>query len=145
METKTSCTATGIKTSSNSCDVPTKKSILYIEDNSTNRELVRYIIDMRPNLVYLEAENGKEGLDFAQRHQPDLIFLDIHLPDMDGFTVLSHLAQAPETSDIPVIALTGNASAIDIPTGLAAGFKEILPKPIDIKKFFNVLDTILGS
>jgi CheY-like chemotaxis protein len=100
---------------------------------------------MRPNLVYLEAENGKKGLDFAQRHHPDLIFLDIHLPDMDGFTVLSHLSNTPETSDIPVIALTGNASAIDIPAGLAAGFKEILSKPINLKAFFNVLDTILGT
>jgi CheY-like chemotaxis protein len=143
METKKSYPATGTNISEQDAESFRKYTILYIEDNSTIRELVRYIIDLRPNLVYLEAENGKQGLELAQRHHPDLILLDIHLPDMDGFTVFSGLTHTPETSDIPVIALTGSASEIDIQKGLAAGFKKFLPKPIDIKEFYNALDTIL--
>ena len=76
---------------------------------------------------------------------PDRILLDINLPDMDGFTVLRRLVQAPETSNIPVIALTGNPAALDTQPGMAVGFKKILPKPIDIKEFFNALDTTLSA
>jgi len=143
METQKSCHVTGADTSDEACSSSGKYTILYIEDNSTNRELVRYIIDLRPNLVYIEAEYGEEGLQLALQHHPDLILLDLHLPDIDGFTVFSRLAKNPETSDIPVIALTGSASPTDIQKTRVAGFKKFLSKPIDIKAFYNALDSIL--
>ncbi len=121
-----------------------KYTVLYIEDNPTNRELVRHILELRSNFLYLEAENGKQGLQISKHHHPDLILLDIHLPDMDGFTVFKHLQNAPETADIPVIALTGSASPVDIQIGSAMGFKDFLSKPIDIKIFFAALDSALG-
>jgi CheY-like chemotaxis protein len=120
-----------------------KHTVLYIEDSSTNRQLVRYILDLRPDLTLLEAEDGTQGLEIARRHKPDLILLDIHLPDMDGFAVFKHLQNDPDTAHIPVVALSGSAAPADIERGMTVGFKKFLSKPIDIKLLFTTLDTIL--
>ena len=118
-----------------------KHTVLYIEDNSTNRELVRYILELRSNFIYLEAETGGEGLKLAQNHHPDLILLDINLPDMDGYTVFNRLQDDTKTADIPVIALTGKGP-LDEMGKETAGFTKFLSKPIDIKEFHNSLDAI---
>ena len=122
----------------------TKHTVLYIEDNSTNRQLVRYIIDMHPDLTLIEAENGTQGLEAARRFRPHLILLDIHLPDMDGFTVFRHLQSDPDTAHIPVVALSGSAAPSDIQRGNMTGFKKFLSKPINIMEFNSTLDAILG-
>ncbi len=144
MDPTTSCAENKVKTPEETG--PSKKQILlYIEDNSTNRELVRYIIDHRSGLIYLEAENGRQGLEMGKCHHPDLILLDIHLPDMDGFTVLRHLKSDPETADIPVIALTGSTTAADIRKASEIGFTKFLSKPINIKEFNSALDAALND
>jgi CheY-like chemotaxis protein len=119
-------------------------TVLYIEDNSTNRQLVRYIIDMHPGLTLIEAEDGKQGLEAARRFRPNLILLDIHLPDMDGFTIFKHLQSDPDTVHIPVVALSGSAAPRDIQRGMTTGFRKFLSKPIDIKEFNSTLSSILG-
>lgn len=121
-----------------------KHTVLYIEDNSTNRQLVRYIVDLRPELTLLEAEDGAQGLEMIRRHRPDLVLLDIHLPDMDGFTIFEQLQNDPDTAQIPVVALSGSAAPADIQRGMTVGFKKFLSKPINIKVFFSTLDTIFG-
>lgn len=121
---------------------PGKHTVLYIEDNSTIRQLLRYIIDLRPGITLLEAENGTQGLEMVQRHKPGLVLLDIHLPDMNGFTVFQHLQDNPDTANIPVVALSGSAAPSDIERGLKTGFVKFLPKPIDIKELLRTLDSI---
>jgi CheY-like chemotaxis protein len=122
---------------------PGKRTVLYIEDNSTIRQLLRYIIDLRPGFTLLEAENGAQGLEMARIHRPDLILLDIHLPDMNGFKVFEHLQKNPGTAKIPVVAMSGSAAPSDIEKGLRAGFKQFLSKPINIKEFLGTLDSIV--
>lgn len=121
-----------------------RQTLLYIEDNSTNRDLVRHILDPR-NLNYIEATNGRQGLEMGKLHHPDLILLDIYLPDMDGFTVFKHLQNDPDTADIPVVAVTGSIAPTDIRQGSEAGFAKFLHKPLDIKEFNITLDTILNG
>ena len=122
----------------------TKHTVLYIEDNSTNRQLVRYIFEMHPDLTLVEAEDGTQGLEAARRFRPHLILLDIHLPDMDGFTVFRHLQNDPDTAHIPVVALSGSAAPADIQRGKMTGFRKFLSKPINIMEFNSTLDAILG-
>ena len=144
MNTTTLSTADGRSSPEDAARSSRKHTVLYIEDNSTNRQLVRYIVDLRPDLTLLEAEDGAQGLEMVRHHRPDLILLDIHLPDMDGFTIFKQLQNDPDTAHIPVVALSGSAAPADIQRGMTVGFKKFLSKPINIKVFFSTLDTIFG-
>jgi CheY-like chemotaxis protein len=121
---------------------PGKHTVLYIEDNYTIRQLLRYILDLRPGITLLEAENGTQGLEMVLRHKPGLVLLDIHLPDMNGFTVFQHLQDNPDTASIPVVALSGSAAPSDIEKALKTGFMKFLPKPIDIKELLSTVDAV---
>jgi CheY-like chemotaxis protein len=77
--------------------------------------------------------------------QPDLILLDINLPEMSGYEVLRHLRDMEQTRDIPVVALSANAMANDLQRGEAAGFNGYLTKPINVKEFFAVVAAMLGE
>ena len=143
MNTDTSPLPDGQTSCKNAAVSSRKHTVLYIEDNSTIRQLLRYIIDLRPGLTLLEAENGAQGLEMVQCHKPDLILLDIHLPDMNGFMVFQHLQNNADTANIPVVALSGSAAPSDIEIGLKTGFKRFLPKPINIKELLSTLDSII--
>ncbi|MDR3630150.1 MAG: response regulator [Desulfocapsaceae bacterium] len=125
-------------------NVSAKRTVVYIEDNTTIRQLVRYIMEMHPDISLMEAETGTQGLAIIKQCQPDLILLDLHLPDMDGFTLFSLLQNDPMTVNIPVVALSGSAAPADIQRGKAIGFKRFLAKPINVKEFNSTLSTILG-
>lgn len=112
--------------------------ILYIEDNPQNMRLVRKIL-VHAGYEMLEAENGLTGLDVANAEQPDLILLDINLPDIDGFEVAQRLKASEAMALIPVIALTANAMVGDREKSLEAGCDGYLPKPIGRQ---DLLDTI---
>ena len=144
MDTKTPPLLDGQTSHEDTTGSPRKRIVLYIEDSSTNRQLLRCIIDLRPDLTLLEAEDGTQGLEMVRHHRPDLILLDIHLPDMDGFTVFKHLQKNPDTAHIPVVAMSGSAAPADIQRGLTAGFKKFLSKPINIRELYNTFDVILG-
>ncbi len=120
------------------------RSVLYIEDNPVNLKLVSQLIDKRTAIHLLSAEEPVSGIELAVEQQPDLILLDINLPEMSGYEVLRHLRERVETRDIPVIALSANAMADDLQRGEAAGFDGYLTKPIDVKAFFSVLEQALG-
>ncbi len=120
-----------------------ERSLLYIEDNPANLRLVEEILMERPGLKFLSATQVPEGLEIARKLQPDLIILDINLPEMDGFKALKHLQNYDETYKIPVIALSANAMKKDIKKGLEAGFREYLTKPLDINQFLNSIDNYL--
>jgi len=117
--------------------------LLYIEDNEFNRLLLASIIEKRPEMTLIVATNGKQGIALAQKEQPDLILVDIGLPDIDGFAVFRELQNQSITSGIPAVALSGNASPEDIEKTRAAGFAGHIAKPINISKFFAILDEIL--
>src|SRR6266487_4956549 len=108
--------------------------ILIVEDNEKNLKLVRDVLQFKSYRT-LEARTAAEGIDLATAHLPDLILMDIQLPDMDGVTALRRLMAEPRTAAIPVVALTAFAMKGDRERFLGAGFDGYLVKPINIKKF----------
>ena len=120
-----------------------KAIILYIEDNPANLRFMTHLLRRRSNLNLLTASEPGAGLRLAQEHRPDLILLDIHLPEMDGFEVFRHLQESERTRDIPVIAVSANAMPSEIERALNEGFRDYCTKPIDINKFMKTIDTIL--
>ena len=108
--------------------------ILIVEDNDKNLKLVRDILRFKGYRT-LEAATAGQGINLAGAHRPDLILMDIQLPDMDGGTALTQLRGEPSTADIPVVALTAQAMGGDRERLLGAGFDGCLSKPISIKDF----------
>ncbi len=113
--------------------------ILYVEDNVSNVKLVERILDRYATVELIPAMQGSIGLELARRHHPDIIILDLHLPDIRGEDVLKRLKADPETRQIPVIVVTADASR-----GLAErlarlGSCEFLSKPVDVPRFLKVI------
>ncbi|MBI1744210.1 PAS domain S-box protein [Candidatus Acetothermia bacterium] len=125
-------------------DVLSKTHILlYIEDNLSNLKLVERVLAHRPGIKILSAMQGQLGLDLAREHRPDLILLDLNLPDLQGDEVLQRLQENPDTSSIPVLVISADATPVQIKRFLAAGVRGYLTKPLDIKKFLAILDEII--
>ena len=114
--------------------------LLYIEDNEVNVLLVEALVRSVPGLCIACEGTGAQGVARAGQLQPDLILVDLQLPDFDGFEVLRRLRSHPETRAIRCIALTANAMAEDIARGLAAGFDDYWTKPIRFKPFLEALE-----
>ena len=106
-------------------------TILYIEDDFQNRVLVRRILEAS-GFSIIEAENGKIGLKIAQELVPDLILMDINLPEIDGYEVTSRLKQIEALAQVPIIAMTANVMKGDREKTLAAGCDGYIQKPIDV-------------
>jgi PAS domain S-box-containing protein len=115
-------------------------SLLYIEDNPVNVLLLEELIRMRPGLTLESAATGMAGVARAATLLPDLILIDIQLPDIDGFEVLHRLQQQAATAEIACIALSANALPTDIARASAAGFSDYWTKPIDFNQFLAYLD-----
>jgi len=107
-------------------------SVLYIEDNASNIRLMRHIAEALGGLMLHVAEHPLEGLKLAEQFRPDVILLDINLPDMDGFEVKARLDANPLTREIPVIALSANVLSETVSRGGVAGFHDYLTKPINL-------------
>ncbi len=120
-------------------------TILYIEDNRSNLELVQRVLARRPEVTLLVATQGRPGLEIARTQGPDLILLDMHLPDMTGEEVLRHLRETPQTREVPVVVISADAIPAQIERLLAAGAHAYLTKPLDVKQFLSVLDQIMGA
>lgn len=120
-------------------------TVLYVEDNLYNRDLLFAILTRTPSVNLLMAENSAQGVDMALQYEPDLILMDIGLPDMDGFATLERLQQYKETENIPVVALSGNAMPMDIEKALRSGFVEYITKPISVAKLYQVLGRVLTT
>ena len=117
------------------------RTLLYVEDNRANLELVAQLIARRPDMRLLSAGDGMRGITLARIHQPDVILMDINLPGISGIQALKILREDPVTAHIPVLALSANAMPRDIEKGLAAGFFRYLTKPIKLDEFMEALDT----
>jgi CheY-like chemotaxis protein len=120
------------------------RTLLYVEDNRANMELVEQLIARRPDMRMYGAEDAMRGIAMAQEHQPDVILLDINLPGINGLQALKILLEDPATRHIPVLALSANAMPRDIERGMAAGFFRYLTKPIRVPEFMEALDTGLA-
>jgi CheY-like chemotaxis protein len=120
-------------------------TILYIDDDQNHQELIRKILDRRPNIILFCASRALLGIEMLYTHNPDLVISDINMPDMNGFEVLKYLKTHEETQDIPVIALSGYNTPKDIKRGLKAGFDFYITKPIDVLKFLEIIDSVLAS
>ncbi len=108
-----------------------KKRVLYIEDNFENRLFVRRVLESM-GYEMLEADDGLTGINTAQAEMPDLILMDIGLPDIDGLETTRRLKQLPAVAHIPIIALTANAMRGDSEQAFAAGCDGYLTKPIGV-------------
>jgi CheY-like chemotaxis protein/anti-sigma regulatory factor (Ser/Thr protein kinase) len=124
---------------------PGTSTILYIEDNLSNLNLVESILSRHSEYRLLSAMQGRRGLELAREHSPDLILLDLHLPDMLGDEVLEHLREGSRTRTIPVVMLSADATPRQIERLLEAGAKDYLTKPLDVKHFLKVLDENLTA
>ena len=119
-------------------------TVLYVEDNPANITLIEAILTLRPNLKVLTAPQGEIGLDLARAHLPDLILLDLHLPDLSGDEVYSRLRADDRTRSIPVVALSADAMPNQIKKSLAMGFDAYITKPVEIDKFLATIDDLLA-
>jgi two-component system cell cycle response regulator DivK len=106
-------------------------TILYIEDNSENRLLVRRVLTAEGYTV-VDAENAEKGLEWLSHERPDLILMDINMPDIDGYTLTSRIRSTPGFELIPIVALTANAMRGDRERSLESGCDGYIQKPIDI-------------
>jgi CheY-like chemotaxis protein len=118
-------------------------TLLYVEDNPANMKLVERLIARHADISLLTAVNGNSGVEIARASIPDVILMDINLPDIDGFEALKILHADPATAHIPVIALSANAMPLEIERGLQAGFFRYITKPIKVDEFMQTLDVTL--
>jgi CheY-like chemotaxis protein len=120
-------------------------TVLYIEDNVSNLRLMARLLAQRPALTLLHAPDGGGGLRLAREHRPDVIFLDLHLPDGSGEDVLRQLWSDPALRPIPVIVLSADATVGQVRRVLASGALAYLTKPLDLHKVLDVLDNAVRS
>jgi PAS domain S-box-containing protein len=118
--------------------------ILCIEDNEANLALIESILALRPNVTLIPSLQGGLGVDLAQQHQPDLVLLDVNLPDMPGEEVLRRLRGDARTRGIPVIAISADATPANIRRHVEAGARAWVTKPIDVDSFLRSVDEALA-
>jgi signal transduction histidine kinase/CheY-like chemotaxis protein len=119
-------------------------SILYVEDNPSNIRLVEHLLDEHTGIPLAVALTAQKGLELAALHEFDLILLDINLPDMDGYQLFDQIRNLDGHHKTPIVALSANAIPQDIDRAMKAGFSDYLTKPIDLPRFFTVLDRFLA-
>ena len=119
--------------------------LLYIEDNPVNVLIVQELLARRPDLQLDIAADGLSGVNQARSHRPDLILVDMQLPDIDGHEVLRRLRADADTRGIPCISVSANAMPEDIERALQAGFADYWTKPLDFGLFMQSLDTMFGA
>ena len=121
------------------------KKILYIEDNPASARLMEKMIQHIPNCQFILAVNGMQGIQAAQLDPPDLILMDINLPDMDGYQALDVLRRNEGTRNIPVAAVSANAMQADIERAMTMGFFAYLTKPIELEKLRELINGVVQS
>jgi signal transduction histidine kinase/ActR/RegA family two-component response regulator len=128
--------------------VPTRgpaATILYVEDNLANMSLIEQILEARPDWRLVPALQGRLGLELAKSHRPDVVLLDLHLPDISGEEVLRELRAAPRTARTPVIVVSADATPKTVERLLQAGATAYLTKPLKVKQFLRTLDGVLTA
>jgi CheY-like chemotaxis protein len=120
-------------------------TVLYIEDNLSNLQLVERVLRRRPAVRLISAMRPQLGLDLAAEHDPGLLLLDLHLPDMSGQEVLRRLRAEPRTADVPVAILSADARPSLIQELLDEGVRAFLTKPLDVRELLGLVDTVAAE
>lgn len=115
-------------------------NVLYIEDNASNVRLVERLMARRGHIRLQIATNGADGLQLAIELRPDLVLLDLHLPDLAGEAVLRHLLDSPDWGARPIVVLSADALPATEVRLRAAGAADYLTKPLDIARLYTCLD-----
>lgn len=122
-----------------------QRTVLYVEDNETNVEVMRGVLLQRPQVRLEVATLGLDGLAAARRLHPDLILLDMHLPDITGPELLRHLVEDDETAAIPVVVVSADATPARIEQALTLGAAHYVTKPLALEAFLRILDEVLNA
>ena len=122
-----------------------RRIVHYVEDNETNVEVMRGILAQRPQVTMNVSVTGLDGLAAIRARRPDVILLDMHLPDISGLELLRHLKSDPVTVHIPVVVVSADALATQIDAAREAGADHYLTKPVSVAEFLEVLDEVLGE
>jgi len=117
--------------------------VLVVEDNEMNMQLFEYLLE-ESGFVILKATSGEDALKMVDEEVPDLILMDIHLPGMDGLSVVRELKSDARLQNIPILALTAHAMRGDKDRFLQAGCDGYISKPIDIKTFIPSIQKYIG-
>jgi len=122
-----------------------RRIVHYVEDNETNIEVMRGILAQRPQVVMDVSVTGLDGLAAIRARRPDVILLDMHLPDINGLELLRHLKSDPDTTDIPVVVVSADALTAQIDAAFQAGAMRYLTKPVSVSELLGVLDELLDN
>jgi two-component system cell cycle response regulator DivK len=122
--------------------IDSKGTVLYVEDNVDNRTLVRRIL-LSEDYNLLEAVNATEALKVLENTKPDLILMDINMPDMDGYTLTAKIKTTPGFERVPILALTANVMRGDKEKTLEAGCDGYIQKPLDIDQLLREIERFL--
>ena len=120
-------------------------TVLYIEDNLSNLQLVEQVLRLRPAVRLIPAMRPQLGLDLAAEHDPGLLLLDLNLPDMSGQEVLRRLRAEPRTANVPVVIHSADARPSLIQELLDRGVRAFLPKPLNVRELLGLVDTVLAE
>lgn len=118
-------------------------SILIVEDNELNMELLSSLLEAQ-GFNTLCAVNGEQALKLVQRHTPDLVLMDIQMPVLDGYQTMERFQELDEMSEVPVIAVTGNAMTHDRDKIMDRGFYDVVTKPFSIKSVLQIVQSHLA-
>ena len=118
--------------------------ILIVEDNEENRDSLSRRLQRR-GFAVISAENGKAGVAMAQSEKPDLILMDMNMPELDGWEATRHLKAAAETKELPVIALTAHAMSGDRDRALEVGCADYHTKPVEFPKLLAQIEALLQN
>jgi CheY-like chemotaxis protein len=122
-----------------------QRIVHYVEDNETTVEVMRGVLSRRPQVRLDISINGLDGLAAIRANRPDLVLLDMHLPDIDGLELLRQLKADPSTADVPVVAVSADALSSQIDAALEGGAQQYLTKPISVAQMLAVIDEVLDG
>ena len=123
---------------------PENRKILLVEDNEMNRDMLKRRLERRGYRVSV-AVDGRQGLEMACAESPDLILMDMSLPELDGWEAARRLKTDPSLSKIPLIALTAHAMAGDREKAMQAGCDDYDTKPVDLPRLLEKIQALLGG
>ena len=126
-------------------DSATVGRVLYIEDNRANLQIVDSILtDLRPGIELRTATDGQAGAELVEQRRPDLLLLDLNLPDMTGEEVLRRVRARSETADVPILILSADSTSRNVSRLLETGADAYLTKPLDVPQFLDTVDRLLA-
>ncbi len=124
---------------------PLSATVLCIEDHAINMELVEALLSFHPAVRLIKAYNGRDGVSMVRAERPDLVLLDMHLPDISGLEVVRELSELIAERQVRVVLLTSDSFSIDVVKAMSLGAQEYWPKPLTMEHVRAGLQRVLGQ